>query len=238
VAGVPFEDPRKLDLEGRVRVALDSAGYTVADDIVAIDVPLEAGLRGKLRGDIQTVGDRGRSAFFVRPDPTKAVPQWIANLATAAQNVDETRVYIVVEEVTGPLEQSCKAAGAGLLLLHSAEDYELDVIVRPDDYVPVDVDAAFRARIRAARRRLESKLELNLEAATSDFLKVRELTVEVSSDIREEYLSGLEDIDGRWREWGDRLSARLDEVAATRDVAEMEAIETLIERGLDDDNAT
>jgi hypothetical protein len=235
LAGVPFEDPRKQDLEGRVRIALDAAGYSVADDIVAIELPLEAGLRGKLRGDIQTIGERSRSAFFVRPDSTKAVPQWIANLARAAHDVDDTRVYIVVEEVTGLIEQSCKACGAGLLVLKSTDEYELEMVVRPEDYEPADEDASFRAEIRSLRRRLESKLKLNLEAATSDFLKVRELTVEVAAEIREEYLSAVEDSDARWREWGDRISARLDEALSTKDRAELEAIGRLIERGIDED---
>lgn len=228
----PYEDPAKSDLAGKLRTALDAAGYEVVDP-VPVELPDGTGIEGQIIGDVQSIDSDGRrNVYYVRTDGRRPIPQWIARLAMAARTRGDVVVHVVVEETTTILEQSCRACGAGLLRIRVEAEYELELAVDPEEYDPAAVTTGRLARISALRRRLITKLDLNQEAAKRDFINVRSGTYGMPEIKRDEYLDTAEAVTERWREWGDRCSTRLDELVVNGTEAELDAIEREIEAGI------
>jgi hypothetical protein len=228
----PYEDPAKSDITGKLRVALDAAGYEVVDP-VPLELPPDSEIGGHILGDLQSIDSDGRrNVYYVRTDGRRAVPQWIARLAKAARRRGDVQIHVVVEETTTVLEQSCRACGAGLLRLHVEAEYDLELAVSPDEFDPTAEETQRLARITTLRRRLVTKLDLNMEAAKRDYINVRSGTYGMPEIKREEYLDSAEAVTERWREWGERCSQRLDELAVAGTEAELDAIEREVEAGI------
>jgi hypothetical protein len=143
--------------------------------------------------------------------------------------MDNVQVYVVVEEDSAILEQTCRAAGAGLLRIQ--EDNTFDLLVDPTEYDAAHRDAEFSAKVSELRRRLESKLNLQLTAVQENFARVNEMTSGMLPEKRDGYIRSVEETDSLWRGWGDEVSQRLDEVDASRDGNELKVIERMIVEG-------
>lgn len=223
-----FEDPRKTEMRARAEIAIDAAGYELVAEPVTY--ALGGGLNGSLKGDLQSLdGNEVRYAYYLRPDPRKAVPQWLVNLARAAGDHGEVRMFLVVTERHGTLERSCRSARVGLLLLTA--DNTFDMLVDPDENAAEEQAAEISRKAREARRRMETKLQLNTRSIGDNYAKVNEITTGMPTELRDKYIDNVEHSATLWDEWGQRVSTMLDEAAANGDEVILTAAERLIEQG-------
>jgi hypothetical protein len=226
----PYEDPRKTELCQQLLEAVDLAGYSVEEDSPPLELPSASGLKGTLGGDLQAVaGDGKRHVYFVRTEPSKAIPQWIANYAEAARSMDDVEVYVAAEQTSELLEESCRACGAGLLRL--SQERELELLVSPGEYDEQREREDFLRRAKDLRRRLDTKEKLLSEEVEQNFAGTRRLTQGMPQDVREGYVTAIETLSSQLREWYQDTYARLDTAAATFEDEELLSIEKLIEEG-------
>jgi hypothetical protein len=227
----PFEEPRKADMRARAVVAIDAAGYELVSTPKAFPIP--AGLRGAIKGDLQSLnGEQVRQAYYLRPEGGKPIPQWLVNLAAAARNIEDLRLFVVVTEVSSVLEKSCRASGVGLLRLTDDDTFEL--VVDPSESDPVAIASALEVEIKTLRRRMETKLNLNKGTLEQNYSKVNELTAGMPPNTRDQYIETVEQAASRWDEWGIRISELLDEAASTGNLALVQAAQKLIEEGAEE----
>jgi hypothetical protein len=225
-----LEDPRKTDLRTRCEAAVDAAGFTIQSERPAIQWPAGAGLKGTLVGDV--VGDDGegnRDVYFVRVDGSKPLPGWLAKATEASFAISNTRLIVVAEEPGEVLVATCRAAGVGLAKLTPAN--RLEIVT---DYGAPDrtqQSRQFRAKLKEVRRRLDTKLRLNEKNLEESFRDSSLVTSEMSSAKRDLYLNSIETVMVEWREWGEEMAARLDALAASEDLDELEGMEReIVER--------
>jgi uncharacterized Zn finger protein (UPF0148 family) len=227
---IPFEVPEKGVLRERVRIAIDAAGFQLIDEPEAFPLPAELGLSGGVVGDLQGLTPEGvRHAFYLRLDGTKALPPWIANVARSAHALEALRVYVVVTESSEALEASCRACGAGLLRIE--DDEGLTPVVAPEEYQQEALRTQVAARVRALRRRLTTRLELNLGSLREDFARVEELTAHMTEAERAEWRRAIETSSERWSAWGEHASNALAAAADAEDDAALDAVEAMIDAG-------
>lgn len=225
-----FEDPAKTEMRARTEIAIDAAGFEPVENLKAVPLPEGSAIRGGIKGDLQSLDSEGlRHCYYLRPSGNGVVPQWIASLATAAQELEDCVVYVVVDEPSVEMTASCKAAGAGLVLL--TEDSTFEWLVDPSDWTPNIDREAFLAGVREVRRVLESKLDINVSAIDANYARTQQLTMGFTSEKRDGYIADLEAARVMWIEWGDEMSAALDRVAAQEDPAELAVVATRIESG-------
>ena len=230
----PFEEPRKTEMRDKSMIAIDAAGYEQVAALVAYK--LSADLTGAIKGDLQSLdGEQIRQAYYLRPDGTKPLPQWLANIARAALELDDLKVFVVVTEVSSVLEKSCRACGMGLLRLTEEATFEL--VLKPGEMDAEVVAAVVMERIRESRRRMENKLNLKKRTLESNYARVDELTTGMDPKVRDQYIEKFEQAAGRWDNWGARISEMLDEAASTGSEGLIEAAEQLIEEGAEEDAA-
>jgi hypothetical protein len=141
------------------------------------------------------------------------------------------KVHVIVDEVSSIMERTCRAAGSGLLRLDTTDPYRLDQIVSPDEYSAIAQAHAYRDKVKELRRRLERKLDMNLGTVNENYANVQTLTQGWSPQRRDHYISSVEEADTRWREWGDRMSTKLDELGSGGSEEALRLIEVEIERG-------
>jgi hypothetical protein len=231
----PFEEPRKIEMREQSTIAIDAAGYEQVASPVAYN--LSTDLTGAIKGDLQSLdGEQIRQAYYLRPDGTKPIPQWLANIARAALELDEIKVFVVVTEVSSVLEKSCRACGMGLLLLTEERTFEL--VLQPGEMDAEVVAAAVVEKVRNLRRRMENKLNLKKGALESNYARVDELTTGMDPNVRDQYIEKFEQAGGRWDNWGARISEMLDEAVSTGSEGLIEAAAQLIEQGAEEDTAT
>lgn len=224
----PFEDPRKTSMRERLLVALDAAGYTLVDEPESIDLPAGSDLQGAIIGDVQCVDGTGcKYACYLRPEASKPLPQWLANLAMATAELDGVQLYVVVEEVTEMIEKTTRASGAGLLRLTDADT--LEEIVIPAELNEQKLRAELQERAKDLRRRMETKLQLKMKVLEDSYAGVSELTANMTDAKRDSYISAIEKSITQCQGWGDEISTDLDEAAATGTAADLDAIEATIE---------
>lgn len=218
-----FEDPRKTLLRERFVAALDAAGYEIGEEPEPIVIPGATGLHGRIVPDVQSVDSNGRDALYcLRPSASKPLPQWLAKWARAAVEMG-LDLYVVVDDApSSDLERSCRAAGAGLLLLQIDG---MQIVVDAGE-VPEELrnEECIR-RVSDLRRRLDNKLRLHLDAIESDFTNARSLTAEMPDDVQDDYVSGITEHGERWREWGEDISEALDAILASCEEDEFVLIE-------------
>jgi hypothetical protein len=233
---IPFEEPAKVDMRADCSIAIDQAGHQLVESVVSIDIPDETKLRGRLKGDLQSLdGEGNRYCYYIRPRSGDTLPEWLANLATAAHSVAGVKLYVVVESASPAFEKACKAAGAGLLVVN--DDKEFEMVLEFDSTLPEAIEEVFKENIARVRRSLEAKTDLRLGELQGRFEKIGELTQGMDPDVADQYINNVERQYKIWSEWGDQTSAHLDAVLAHRDAEELEALVHEIERGpvLDDD---
>jgi hypothetical protein len=224
-----YEDPRKTLMRERCEIAIDSAGYTLR---TPVSIPFSAGspLQGAIVGDLQALDVDGVvHVYYLRPETTKPLPQWLSNLAIEARKIERVRLYVIVEASSPVLDKTCRAAGAGLLRLDENGLFEIVV-----DIGEADVAAqqeSFRKQLAGIRRKLENKLDLNVDEVKSNFGTVARITAGMPEKKRENYLKDVERQLERWRGWGERMSAQLDETLASGDPAALSRIDEEIDKG-------
>jgi len=224
----PFEDPRKTELRERCKIAIDAAGH----GLVAQPLTFRAGegLQGGIKGDVQSLdGDEERYSYYLRLDPGRAVPQWLVNLARVARAGQDVTLFLVTGARHAVLERSCRSGQVGLLLL--TEENTFEMLVDPTEADADVVAAEIATKARDARRRMETKLRLNTGSIEDNYARVNDLTVGMTSTVRDRYIEGVEASASAWDEWGQRVSAMLDEAAANGDEALLGSAEQLIEEG-------
>jgi hypothetical protein len=228
----PFEDPRKADLRKRAMVALEASGHQIIDDPAPILLPPEIGLKGAIAGDIRTSDSDGVVyAHYVRTEASRPLPQWLANLATASHQLPNIRVFVIVQESTLVVEQSCRACGAGLLVVVDDSDYRLDMRVDPAEFSPEATRDKIHNQISAVRRRLETRLDLEMAAAKSRYTETTAAVIGMPADTAEIYLARAEGRATEVRAWADDLSVRLDAVTTSGDSSQLDSIARLVDRG-------
>jgi SpoVK/Ycf46/Vps4 family AAA+-type ATPase len=225
-----LEDPRKGVLRERCETAVDAAGFTVLADRPDTAWPDETQIEGALLGDVVGADGAGnRDHYFVRVDGTKPLPDWLATATEGSFSLEDTRVIVVAEEPDDLLVATCKSAGAGLAKLTSAD--RLEVVL---EYGPPDRSALaeqFRSRLRDVRRKLDTKLRLNESRLEQSFRDSAAVTSEMAQAKRDDYLTSIEKVMLVWRKWGEEMSDRLDKLAATEDLDELELIEKEVTEG-------
>ncbi len=143
----------------------------------------------------------------------------------------ELEIYAVAEEIGDPLRASCVATGCGLLVLTS--NNELNVEVEYERPNRDDDLREFEKRLRQVRRKLDTKLNANLESLQEQFSERKKVTAGMKEATRAGYLQSIEDMMVRWREWGDERSAELDALAGSGDDEALRHVEHLIELGVE-----
>ena len=225
-----LEDPRKGALRVRCETAIDAAGFSILADRPSTAWPEDTEIEGALLGDVVGAdGDGNHDHYFVRVDGSKPLPDWLATATEGSFSVEGTRVIVVAENPDELLVTTCKRAGAGLAKLTSAD--RLEVIL---EYGPPDRSALveqFRSRLKEVRRKLDTKLRLNESGLEQSFRDSAAVTNEMPKKKRDEYLNSIEKVMVGWRAWGEEMSDRLDKLAATEDLEELEHIEREVTEG-------
>ena len=231
-----FQEPAKTEMVSRCEAAIDLAGYELVDPPVRVPLPGTSELNGVLKGDLQSLDSEGyRYCYYVRPNELGVLPTWLANLAEVCHEIPDTKLYIVVPESNPSCERSCRAAGAGLLLL--SDDNEFEHVLDFDAILPDAKDEEFATEVKRLRAELMSKLGLNQGEIRSRFERIGELTAGMSEDVASSYRKGMERLHRQWSDWSDGIGRELDRVLSERDVARLSDLREAIEAGplLDDD---
>lgn len=219
-------------MRGSCEIAIDAAGHELAPSLTTF--PLPDTFKGVIKGDLQSVdGSDVRHIYYLRPTGNKAVPQWLVPLAAAARQRDDIQLFFVVEEVSAVLERSCQSRGVGLLRL--TEDNTFEIVVNPADFEPEAIEQAVENRIKEARRRMEQKLGLKKDGLEKDYGRVDEITSGMPRKTRDEYIESVEQALTGWDEWGQAISEKLDEAAASSDGTLVDEAERMIERDVESD---
>lgn len=232
----PFEDPVKTELRGRCKIAIDMAGHELVDEPEPLLLPESAGVKGRIRGDLQSLdGEQTRHVYYLRTNPEQPLPTWLAAFARVARDLEDCRFFIVTDQSSPILEKSCRASGAGLLVLTVDNTFELAVGL--DEYEPDKKRELVADKARDLRRQLDDKFGLNHKNLTDNHSKATQLTAGLSQEDRDKYISGIEEALSVWARWNEAVSAKLDEAVALADEALLAAAEKLIRAGavLEDD---
>ena len=231
-----FEDPAKTEMVSRCETAIDLSGYELVAHPVRVPLPSTSRLQGVLKGDIQSLDSEGSLyCYYVRPNELRVLPTWLANLAEVCHEIPDTKLYVVVPETNARFERSCRAAGAGLLLL--SDDNEFEHVLNFDAILPDAKDEAFAKEIQKLRSELISKLNLHLGELQNRFERIGELTAGMSDERASSYRRGVEQLHRQWSDWGDDIGIWLDHVLSERDVARLPDLREAIESGpLHDDD--
>jgi stress-induced morphogen len=227
-----LEDPRKADLRDRTKLALRSSGHDVLEQLSPAELPANAGLKGAILGDVQAYDPAGTlCAYYVRPEWDHALPTWLGNLSLVAQGMENVRVCVVVDNVSAIMERTARASGASLLRIAGDEIFHLEAVVEATEFETNRRLARHREKVRKVRRVLEESLDQRIGEARESYPKFRDLTRQMPPARREQYVAAVDDLVTKVREWGERLSQRLDEVAASGDEGELNAIRQQVEEG-------
>lgn len=229
---LPFEDPAKTALVDRCRTAVEAAGHVLDDDPEPLEIPNGMKLKGVVRGDLQSVDSDGvRHVWVVRQGPQQKLPVWAVRWAAACHRMSNVRLHVVVEEFEEGYDVDCQRAGAGLLVITKAD--LLEIVHRFEDHVPADLDQEVQDRVRALRRQMLSKQELNLGLVREKFSAVGVLTANFVGETADSYTKDVEAEHDAWTTWGDEISESLDTALKTGDLASLDAIEGRITDGPD-----
>jgi hypothetical protein len=227
----PFEDPRKTKMREQAKAAIDAAGYTLEEEAEPLPLPGDTELNGALVGDLQSVdGDGNRYVYYLRPQTSRpmALPQWLGNLATATTRLDRVRLYVVVERSNDLLERSCRVYGAGLLRLKQTH---FEHLIDPTEFDAATLKRQFLERVKRVRRRMETKMNVKIRQLEEHYAEIDDLTAKMPPKKRDEYIDDAETAIAQWQEWGEEMSADIDEVAVSGSDDALRAIEMRIKDG-------
>ncbi len=232
----PFEEPAKTEIVSRCKIAIDLAGHDLVDTPAKVQLPETSELRGVLKGDLQSLDGEGvRYCYYVRPNEVSSLPTWLANLAGVCHEILDTKFYIVVPETNPSFERSCKAAGAGLLLL--SDDNEFQHVLNFDTTLPEAAGERFAEEIKELRADFFSKLSLHQGKLQSRFESIGGLTAGMSDERASSYSEGVERLHRQWNRWGEEIAKELDRVLGEKDIARLSDLREAIDSGplLDED---
>lgn len=226
----PYEDPKKTELRERCEQALDAAGFDVLPSLQSIPFPVGFDLKGFILGDIQcTDSQNERHVYAVRPTTEGPIPQWLVNWARASHLIPDVLVYVIVEEATEDVESSCRAAGAGLLLLH--EDNRLEEILDPRELDPDERRKGFERKVTRARRELQKKIDLHQSVVEEDFTLVNRITSSMPDETRAGYIRATISYGMKVDEWADEISVEIDRTLVTQSDDDLAGIMRRIDAG-------
>lgn len=232
-APAPYESPAKTEMRTRCEVAVDQAGHQLVTAPRAVDLP-GASIQGRLRGDLQSLDDEGvLYCYYVRPVVDDLLPQWLVDFGQHVRRAAETKLIVVYYEASAELEQSCIAAGVGLVVL--TEDNRFEQIVNFDDVQPESVAKEIAERVKELRRELDRKLDVQRTSLTSRIADVNELTQGMTEEMIANFLSNLETRLKRVDDWAYDVSKRLDGLAADFTETDFEHVKAAIESGSQSD---
>lgn len=225
----PFESPSKTDLKRRCRIAVESAGYAVRDELKVIPYPPDLGLHGGIKGDIQSDGPTKDivHAYFIRPESIKTAPEWLQNIGRASRRLRTVLTFLVISEAPSKATiESCRMSGVGLLRL--TDDDSFDQVVAALERAEVEASAGLVKRHRAARRQLDAKYELRHGALAERFANIAQLTRGMTDEQQRRYVEELEKEQDELNAWSEQLSVMLDEVLVSKSADDLSAVEDLI----------
>jgi len=216
-----LEDPRKAELREQLSAALDSAGFDVDD--TRAPIPYQAGteLKGPgIKPDVLCVDSSGvRHLYFLRLDASKPLPGWLINNVTASYAITNVEMHVAVTHDSAEIRASCGAVGVGLVKVN--EDNTIETVLT---YAPPSQTATKKelmTEIKAARRRLENKVELNVGRLQVSFDEITSVTVGMPNVLKDKYRSGIEAESLAWQEWLAEMSERLDAVGTSENASDL-----------------
>ncbi len=225
----PYEVPSKTEMRFRCEVAIDQAGHQLEAKPQAISLP-GSDIKGRVRGDLQSRDDTGDLyCYYIRSVAEDAIPQWLADYGRHVRKVPNTRLYVVYEAASADLEQSCKVAGIGLVVL--TDDNRFEYIVNFDDVLPEELEEEVREQIRSVRRKFESKLDTHRKSLDSRISQVAEITANMPEEMSSNFLSNLEAEGRKLEDWSVEISRELDSLSASFDHEELSRVLDRIEAG-------
>jgi hypothetical protein len=216
-----LEDPRKAELREQLSAALDSAGFDVDDARAPVPYPPGTELKGPgIKPDVLCADSNGvRHLYFLRLDASKPLPGWLINNVTASYAIANVEMHVAVTQDSPEIRASCGTVGVGLVRVN--EDNTVETILT---YAPPSQTAAKKehlTEVKAARRRLENKVELNLGRLQVSFDEITSVTVGMPNALKDKYRSGIEAESLAWQEWLAEMSERLDAASTSGDVTEL-----------------
>jgi len=225
-----FVAPIKLEMRERVEVAIDQAGHELVGAPIAIELPAEAALQGRVKGDLQSLdGEGDRVCYYLRPNSGETLPKWLSNLTAAAHSIHGIQVYVVVEEASPAFEKACRVAGAGLLILD--EDNEFDRVIDYRSNLPEALEQEFSETLDRVRRETERKSDQAIAELNDRRSRIGELTSGMDEETKDKYADEVDRLIRIWSEWAFQCSKELDGIASTRSVEELNRIARLVEGG-------
>jgi hypothetical protein len=231
---MPFEDPAKTALVARCRTAIEAAGHVLDDDPQPLPMPAEMKLQGSVQGDLQSRDSSNvRHVFVVRLGTQDSLPLWAVRWAAACHRMTDVRFYLAVEDFNEGYENECKKAGAGLLVITDAD--QLEIVHRFEDNLPDDLDDEMQDRVKALRKQMLTKQDLNLGLVKEKFNEVGTLTANFVGATADSYTKDVEAEHDAWTEWGDEINQSLDAALKSGDVGSLDEIERRIQNGPDID---
>jgi hypothetical protein len=216
-------------MRSRCEVAVDQASLQLIDPPRAVELP-GAELTGRLRGDLQSVDDDGiLTCYYLRPVVETVLPQWLVDFGHNVRRAPDTRLVAVYYEASSTLEQSCTAAGVGLMLL--TEDNLFDLVVDFDELHPESLAKELDEMVKQLRRELDRKLDVQRTALTRRIADVNELTEGMTDETVSSFLSTLETRLRNVDDWAYETSKALDALTADFSDREYQLLKTVIETG-------
>lgn len=211
-------------------IAIDQAGFTLVDVPVRIKLPSDSRILGSLVGDLQSIDvDRVRTFYYLRPGSDRAVPKWIGNLARASHAADAGHVYVVVNQFSQELVDSCTEVGAGLLRL--TEDGVFEILVDYTMTSPRTLEESLDARITALRREMEHRVELVRIDIEARYAQSAAIIAGMEGDAAESYVNKFDSEYRTIDDWGLEMSRRLDGLGSRSSTTEVGEVESLIKTG-------
>ncbi len=179
--------------------------------------PPGTGLKGPgIKADVSCTDSTGtRHLYFLRVDPSKPLPGWLINNVTASYGIANVEVHVAVTDASVQIRASCSSVGAGLVMVK--EDNTIEAVLTYVQPSQIDAKKQHLASIKAARRRLENKVELNLGRLQSRFDEIATVTAGMPTAMKDKYRSRIEEESLGWQEWLSDMSERLDASSTSED---------------------
>ena len=225
----PFLDPKKEALLRRIAVAVEKVGQTLVDPPKPIDCP---GTEARLKGDIQSVDSEGRTrCYYGIHTAAEVLPAWAAAHARGAHELDGVGVYVVFDQAqyNEAVEESCAAAGIGVLQVTADEEFAL--VAEFFGTLPTPVVEEFRAAVTEVHSLLEKKLREARAAIDAKLQVVREHTEKMEDQKADEFRAALDARSEAVSEWEMTIGKDLDAVVASMDSAALDEIRERVVAG-------
>jgi hypothetical protein len=221
-----LEDPRKIELREQLSAALDGAGFDVDETRAPVPYPEGTNLKGPgIKADVSCADSNGtRHLYFLRLHPSKPLPGWLINIVTASYGLAQVEVHVAVTAESAQIRASCSTVGVGLVRVR--DDNTIETVLAYTTPSQTSAKKELLAAVKVARRRLETKVELNLGRLQTRFDEIASVTAGMPTAMKNKYRLGIEEESLGWQEWLADMSERLDALSTSGDsraLAELEA---------------